>query len=305
MKKRIISLALALAMCLSLSSPIFASNFPPIDTSIQDAVDAFNSLTPAQQENYLIQIETLAQTGDYSLVNFHTQYINPDYTYDETISVASMSNTVALQLQAQNLPTYVHSILLSLSSAIATGTIPLVAVVSLGVASVIANNWDIIEEKFDSIVDIFYDEYGFTVLEAFDYVNEVATFNIHVTYDLTDNSITVRGTKITCNIKAENANLSANAYYPAIRGKDGFIYVATNYQLSTTTARYIMTANSNRIGIMTLNQITALSFTLEQGNGVERGPEIDSGKENTPGYWYHYHPLIAPKCHIWFYTKAM
>ena len=53
--------------------------------------------------------------------------------------------------------------------------------------------------------------------------------------------------------------------------------------------------------VFTVSGTSAYWLAWEAGGGtVPQGPEIDRDKENTPGYYYHYHPTPKNGAHIFF-----
>lgn len=180
---RFISLLLTFALCLSMGVPAFAAEstgkeLTPIATGnvYIAAQNVFDALDENQKEEFLLQIEILAVSGDRSLVEFHKSYVDPDYQFDAqkvtAISGASRNAaSVAQQLQALNLPTAVYYGLLAFATSLGVPVGNVVdVVIGLGLGAIILANWDAIANVWDDIVDIFVDSFGSFVLDAFNYL---------------------------------------------------------------------------------------------------------------------------------------
>lgn len=108
-----IAFLLSLVMVFSFTTPAFAASVDnttnvTASSQISAARQAFEYLTPEQQQKFIEQIERVAWSGDTSLVEFHHDYVDPSYNYDPasaTPPIQTRAADVAAQLQALNLPT--------------------------------------------------------------------------------------------------------------------------------------------------------------------------------------------------------
>lgn len=183
--KKIISLFMTLVMMFTFTVPAFSANTTQFDgssvtftddeiaTAQNSAKQAFEYLTPEQQDQFLRQIETLAWNGDTSLVEFHRAYVDPGYNYDPTTAeppIQTRAVDVAGQLQALNLPSAVYYGLLAFATSLGVPVGNVVdVVIGLGLGAIIIANWDAIKDVWDDIVDIFVNAFGSFVMDAFYY----------------------------------------------------------------------------------------------------------------------------------------
>ena len=127
--KKLLSIILSLVMIFSLATPALAestnSSISPLDelsltdgqsigNANESAKEVFENLTAEQQVQFISQIETLAEYGDKSLVEFHKTYVDPDYEYNAATDLSPVqvmaAADIAGQLQALNLPLLLLSV---------------------------------------------------------------------------------------------------------------------------------------------------------------------------------------------------
>lgn len=174
-----IAFLLSLVMAFSFTAPAFAAG---VDTTtnvtasseISAAKQAFEYLTPEQQQRFIEQIERVAWSGDTSLVEFHHDYVDPSYNYDPTSAsppIQTRAADVAAQLQALNLPTAVYYGLLAFATSLGVPVGNVVdLVIGLGLGVIIVAHWDQIKGVWSDIVNIFVNAFGSVVNDAFSYI---------------------------------------------------------------------------------------------------------------------------------------
>lgn len=299
-------------MVFTLSTPVFAANthltaneYEISSTDYQLAVitdsakQAFDFLTPAQQEVFLRQIENLAWNGDTRLVEFHKTYVDPTYNYDPTTAVPPIQTRAAVdvagQLQALNLPAAVYYGLLAFATSLGVPVGNVVdVVIGLGLAAIIVANWDSIKDVWQDIIDIFVDAFGSVVMDAFYYLQGLVGI---YTVSVSGSTITINGEKYKCDTDAETIALSmksnGHTYYPAYRTNNTVLVCPTDIPRNAALA--IMRLNNSRAGVFTIQANYASSLCQSLGGGI-RGPE----GEVASGFWMHYHSLNYPSAHCWF-----
>lgn len=313
---KLISFILMIAMVFTTTVPAFASHQVRYDENIsieqvQTAQETYNNLTPEARV-----IFEQAISSDQELLEFHQKYVDPNFNPLPT--TYSQTATIANQLALLGLPSAVtyslNAMAASMVAAVADGPLPigdiLLAASVAAVATTVALNWDEVQPLWDDIVDIFTDAFSDSVsavISAFDTIFGDSTLeyyqeNYPVTYDASKKRVKVGDSYYTCSTKAEvkEETASRNSYYVAALA-NGLVYV-TPYTVSEEIATAITAANLKNVGVMAYNESTARKIANNLG-GVLRH-EIDSGKENTEGYWAHFHSKSAPKSHIWYFSKA-
>lgn len=181
--KKFLSFFLAITLIFSISAPAFAvsteyqentADYSAINT-IEYAKNIFYTLTPEQQDLFLLQIEYLAVHGNTQLIDFHKTYVDNTYVFTtkrlaETPMLLN-SASIAEQLLLLNLPDTVYYGLLALAAALGVPVGNVVdLVISLGLAALIAANWDTVGPVFNDIVDIFVNTFGSYIKDAFNYI---------------------------------------------------------------------------------------------------------------------------------------
>ena len=84
-------------------------------------------------------------------------------------------------------------------------------------------------------------------------------------------------------------------YFAAARGTKG---VGVKKALTYNEARNRVKSGGD---VVAINRSFALS--LVNGCGGYLREEIDKGKENVPGFYYHFHPKCNPKAHVWYFMR--
>lgn len=324
--KRFIALILSAIMMFSLSSQAFAASIEPEDVTtvvltdelgiqtgegmseaeVRDVANkTFDYLTPEQQEVYIYLIESLAISGDYSLVEFHQRYVDPNYRFEPSASSRSAivndevvlynAASIAGQLQALNLPEVVYNGFMALAAALAMPVGNVVdIVIGLGLGVIIVANWDAISSKWNDIVDIFVNAFGSTVMEAFYYLQGLVGI---YTVTVSGKTITVNNDKYNCTTKADVAvadmKNNGHQYYPAVLS-GSYVWVAP-VDISRKVALAIMKINSSSAGIFTVT--SNLARNLCESLGGAKGPEIHGSGSK---YWWHYHGRSYMNAHCWY-----
>ena len=174
-----IAFLLSLVMVFSFTTPAFAASVDnttnvTASSQISAARQAFEYLTPEQQQKFIEQIERVAWSGDTSLVEFHHDYVDPSYNYDPasaTPPIQTRAADVAAQLQALNLPTAVYYGLLAFATSLGVPVGNVVdLVIGLGLGVIIVAHWDQIKDVWSDIVNIFVNAFGSVVNDAFRYI---------------------------------------------------------------------------------------------------------------------------------------
>ncbi len=200
---KFIAFFLTLVMVFSLTTPAFAAN-TTTSSQIAAAKQAFEYLTPEQQNAFIKQIEKIAWSGDTSLVEFHHNYVDPTYTYDPataTPPIQTRAADVAGQLQALNLPSVVYYALLAFATSLGVPVGNVVdLVIGLGLGIIIIANWNQIKDVWSDIVDIFVNAFGSVVNDAFDYIEGLingskSIKSSDIDWDAGDKNHIMRGTK--------------------------------------------------------------------------------------------------------------
>lgn len=324
--KRFIALILSAIMMFSLSSQAFAASIEPEDVTtvvltdelgiqtgegmseaeVRDVANkTFDYLTPEQQEVYIYLIESLSISGDYSLVEFHQRYVDPNYRFEPSASSRSAivndevvlynAASIAGQLQALNLPEVVYNGFMALAAALAMPVGNVVdIVIGLGLGVIIVANWDAISSKWNDIVDIFVNAFGSTVMEAFYYLQGLVGI---YTVTVSGKTITVNNDKYNCTTKADVAvadmKNNGHQYYPAVLS-GSYVWVAP-VDISRKVALAIMKINSSSAGIFTVT--SNLARNLCDSLGGAKGPEIHGSGSK---YWWHYHGRSYMNAHCWY-----
>lgn len=194
MKKfnRITSLVLILTLLLGTVS-VFADTQTYTSTTNQItfdentfAVEMYESLNDEAKEIFLNYINQRALEGDFSLLEYHINYVDSDYVKQDTnikgevdkntqkmynVTMSATSTSIAQQLAALNLPTAVYYGLVGFAAALGVPVGNIVdVVIGLGLAAVIALYWNDIKHVWSDIVNIFTNQFGSYVKEAFDYL---------------------------------------------------------------------------------------------------------------------------------------
>lgn len=312
--KKLLSIILSLVMIFSLATPALAestnSSISPLDelsltdgqsigNANESAKEVFENLTAEQQVQFISQIETLAEYGDKSLVEFHKTYVDPDYEYNAATDLSPVqvmaAADIAGQLQALNLPSAVYYSLLAFATALGVPVGNVVdVVIGVGLAAVIVANWDAIKNVWNDIVNIFVNAFGSYVMDAFYYLQGLVGI---YTVTSSGTTITINGEKYKCDTVAEDVALSMRSkghkYYPAVR-KNNNVFVAPK-DIPRGAALAILKLNNSYKGVFTAQSNYASSLCNSLGGGI-RGPE----GEVSSGYWMHYHSKNYPKAHCWF-----
>ena len=74
-------------------------------------------------------------------------------------------------------------------------------------------------------------------------------------------------------------------------------YVTISYPLSFKSALVRASLGSD---VFAANKNAAYDLAYAVYGRFPVGPEIDSGKENTVGYYWHYHPYLKNSSHIFY-----
>ena len=140
-----------------------------------------------------------------------------------------------------------------------------------------------------------------------DTVVEYYTTTYPVTVNLTTQTITIGSSQFICATQAENAAsqiLNGNGkHFIALRlKKPADVVMVASMPVSTNVAAAILAYDSSFAGVMSCDAASARQPCNLLG-GIIRDEENHG--INRIGYWTHYHAVLAPHAHSWFYSKIV
>lgn len=293
------------------------------DTQI--ARDAYFALNP---EARAIFDESISQDTD--LVLFHKTYV--DASYDATMAIRDEYSTQAVattgamavlsaKLALLKLPSAVLYSLkamgASMVASIAEGPLPLGKILlvasTVGVAIVVAANWNTVVSKWQGIVDAFKAAFSNSVSTVVNAFNRIlgsvnAELAIHpcVTVSIPDRTITVDGKKYACRTKAtptELENFLDNKSYKYVPGMivNNILYFAP-MKFTKQQAIALLAANIQNTGVITTFSTDAKAlFNGAPFNGVEK-EDGDPPHYPAGNFYAHFHAKNPSyrNVHSWF-----
>ncbi|TYQ16479.1 UNVERIFIED_CONTAM: hypothetical protein Cloal_3020 [Acetivibrio alkalicellulosi] len=259
--------------------------------------EVYESFTPEQKSLFISNMEI---SGDIQMMNYHKQYVDPDY---EVMEYDFVAYNVYTDLARLGLPSAVLYALNAFIVALPSFGIPTVgqviaAAAVVALATVLALNWDRVSPHVKAITDYLVSKTRAAVSTITNIFKEAEAEAIpRVT--VSGRTITVGNVNYQCTDKAQDAANEMKRkripYYPAMLGFDGNIYVAP-IAIDRSIALAIMRLNSKTVGVFALSDSLARGLCSGLG-GYLIGPEIHGAGS---GYWYHYHSSQVRDAHCWY-----
>lgn len=260
---------------------------------------------------------------DPELLQYHCAFVDSNYIpSDINLFAAAPIAAFSAQIAALALPSAVSYALNAMASALSTSAneIPLPlrdilsAAATVNLVATCALNWATISNKWPQIVQAFTSVFTNSVNNFVSAMEQIKADSIleyykqlyPVSANQLTRTVTIGYSQFKCDTVAEDVvgtfKKGNNHTFLAFKNS-GLVYISS-VELSKEVAVGVLACNWGYLGTMSVQQSGALELCDYLG-GPARNAEIDRGKENTRGWWYHYHPLYASSAHAWFMCKYL
>lgn len=338
---KVFSSLLALCVIFNLIVPSFAANYT---TNSSEKIIDLDDIEPAISEQEAQELSNKIIENVYLNLDDEAKAIFDSLAFgDNNLSDSFVGNDRSIFIDSQITPAAVINLLASLNSKIATLALPeavtsalslmgatliaaiadgplpigdiLFAAASVSLVVICALNWSVVAPKWTQIVNAFTSVFTNSIsnfINAFnqiknDTVVEYYTTTYPVTVNLTTQTITIGSSQFICATQAENAAsqiLNGNGkHFIALRlKKPADVVMVASMPVSTNVAAAILAYDSSFAGVMSCDAASARQPCNLLG-GIIRDEENHG--INRIGYWTHYHAVLAPHAHSWFYSKIV
>lgn len=325
MKKRLksfVCMCLVAMMVFSTNTTAFAAEKVAVKKFVEQEGPNFAREAYANLSQEAKEIFDAALVNDQELLEFHREYVDPDYETPNQRSLKSYTtiSTYSVRRAATDPMTILSASLaaLGLSSAVVyslkamgagmvaaimDGPLPigdiLFAAAAVTVAIVLAVNWNEVSGKWDSIVSAFRTAFSASssnVKSAFviilSDVNAELAINPAITVNEKEKTFTVNGRKYICDEMAKylTERETKNVQYMPAMLAEGDVWVVT-MKLSNTEANFLASLNRKEIGVWATSPSYARALC--------KGGRFDVG-ETKEGHYPHFHHIKYTKFHCWF-----
>lgn len=323
--KKLISLFLAFAMLMSISSTAFAAEnqttAPEMEvvaeldeTAVEDAVrELYESLTPEAKEVFAHAI-----SGDADLVAYFQETVDESFVPVQNVMpfAVTVDPLVGLRqdLIMMGLPAEVITALMATGSGIVAAVgdgVLLVGdayllITTASLAVVLAANWTIVEPLWPDVVAAFQRAFVSStaaIAEAFRSLNAMTVQQYTVSdtrpiKDRQDKTVTYNRVtyKCTTRLSAMTDNQKKSGHYYVTYKIGTMLYMDVSRPVSLAVAKTILSCNDSTVGISTSTSLLA----LEAASPIDRA---DDPHKDEIGYLPHYHPDWAKLAHCWYFFE--